>query len=147
MRGGEVDVAFGLDYPDAPIPRDRSVQLVHLQPEGFAVATAAGSTPPAGYVEVARLAELDWIVPSESSQYGRAIRSGFRRLGFEPRVVHEVTDTAASLQRLRRHLRRPDAGSGEPVMRTATYTVRRTDAFTKTDAVVGPNVDRAARNG
>ena len=41
---------------------------------------------------------MDWILPPETSQYGRAIRSGFRRLGFEPHVVHEVTDTAASLQ-------------------------------------------------
>jgi DNA-binding transcriptional LysR family regulator len=44
------------------------------------------------------LSDLDWILPPESSQYGRAIRTGFRRRGFEPRVVHEVTDTAASLQ-------------------------------------------------
>jgi hypothetical protein len=33
----------------------------------------------------------------------------------------------ASPERLRRHLRRPDAGRGEPVMKTAAYTVRRTD--------------------
>ena len=44
------------------------------------------------------LGDLDWILPPETTQYGRAIRSGFRRLGLEPRVVHEVTDTAASLQ-------------------------------------------------
>jgi DNA-binding transcriptional LysR family regulator len=98
VRDGEVDVAFGLDYADAPIPRDRSVNLLPLQPERFAVAVATGSVPLVEYVEVARLAELEWILPSASSQYGRAIRSGFRRLGFEPRVVHEVTDTSASLR-------------------------------------------------
>jgi DNA-binding transcriptional LysR family regulator len=118
VRDGQVDVAFGLDYADAPIPRDPSMHLVRLQPESFAVVVAptlvAGLAegPPGAHrsrhrhrgvdvvdaVEVRVLADLDWILPPESSQYGRAIRAGFRRLGFEPRVVHEVTDTAASLQ-------------------------------------------------
>jgi len=98
VRDGEVDVAFGLDYADAPIPRDAATQLVRLQPETFAVAVAAGSRGTGEHVDVPLLADLDWILPPESSQYGRAMRSGFRRLGFEPRVVHEVTDTAASLQ-------------------------------------------------
>jgi len=103
VRYGEVDIAFGLDYPDAPMPRDRSMQLVRLQPETFAVAVGSGHPlvdrlDHSAYVEVGLLLEADWILPPESSQYGRAIRSGFRRLGFEPRVVHEVTDTAASLQ-------------------------------------------------
>ena len=99
VRYDEVDVAFGLDYPDAPMPRDASIQLVRLQPEKFAVAVAATHARTHGdYVEATELAELDWILPPESSQYGRAIRSGLRRRGVEPRVVHEVTDTAASLQ-------------------------------------------------
>jgi DNA-binding transcriptional LysR family regulator len=114
VRYGEVDVAFGLDYRDSPMPGDKAIRLVRLPPERFAVAVAAGSlrpssgngaparpTPAPGdqkYVGTEVLSELDWILPPETSQYGRAIRTGFRRLGFEPRVVHEVTDTAASLQ-------------------------------------------------
>lgn len=115
VRYGEVDVAFGLEYFDAPMPGDRSIQLARLPPEEFAVAVAAGTVNPVpatgaaadstsdsaerhAYVDVELLSDMDWILPPESSQYGRAIRSGFRRLGFEPRVVHEVTDTAASLQ-------------------------------------------------
>jgi DNA-binding transcriptional LysR family regulator len=100
VRHDEVDVAFGLDYPDAPMPRDASIRLVRLQPEKFAVAVATGSGTGSrrGTVEMEELADLDWILPPESSQYGRAMRSGLRRRGIEPRVVHEVTDTAASLQ-------------------------------------------------
>lgn len=102
VRYGEADVAFGLDYFDAPMPGDRSLHLTRLPPEKFAVAVAPGSldssTASHAYVATEVLSDLDWILPPESSQYGRAIRSGFRRLGFEPRVVHEVTDTAASLQ-------------------------------------------------
>ena len=113
VRYGEVDVAFGLDYPDAPMPRDKSLHLVRLQPETFAVAVGSSQAPNArktvarkkrapsrerDYVELDVLNEMDWILPPESSQYGRALRSGFRRLGVEPHVAHEVTDTAASLQ-------------------------------------------------
>ncbi len=99
VRYDEVDVAFGLDYPDAPMPRDPSLQLVRLQPEKFAVAVAADHLrTPGDFVEAEELTALEWILPPESSQYGRAIRSGLRRRGVEPRVVHEVTDTAASLQ-------------------------------------------------
>lgn len=113
VKYGEVDVAFGLDYLDEPMPGDRSIRLVRLPSEEFAVAVAPGSIQPANapgarataapaqardYIETEQLGDLDWILPPDTSQYGRAIRSGFRRLGFEPRVVHEVTDTAASLQ-------------------------------------------------
>ena len=113
VKYGEVDVAFGLDYLDEPMPGDRSIRLVRLPPEEFAIAVAPGSIQPAkaprarpaaaaaearDYIETEQLSELDWILPPDTSQYGRAVRSGFRRLGFQPRVVHEVTDTAASLQ-------------------------------------------------
>jgi len=99
VRHSDVDVAFGLDYPDAPLPRDEGIAVVALHEEPFAIAVASHSCR-AGQrkVDVATLAELDWILPPPSSQYGRALRAGFRRRGFEPRVVHEVTDTAASLQ-------------------------------------------------
>jgi DNA-binding transcriptional LysR family regulator len=107
VRRGDVDVAFGLDYADAPMPRDDGIAVVRLHAEAFTVAVAS---PPdeqtasrardgrARTVDTAMLQELDWILPPATSQYGRAVRSGFRRRGVEPRVVHEVTDTAASLQ-------------------------------------------------
>ena len=101
VRHGEVDVAFGLDYVDAPIPRDRSVARTLLRPEEFAVAAAPGSvhrSTRGRTAEVGVLRDLDWILPPEGTQYGRALRSGLRRRDVEPRVVHEVTDTAASLQ-------------------------------------------------
>ena len=68
-------MAFGLDYPDSPMPGSPSVQLVRLQPETFAVAVATGSldrepvsSPDTrGYVELEALRDLDWILPPESS--------------------------------------------------------------------------------
>ena len=98
VRRGDVDVAFGLDYAEAPLPRDEGIAVIALHEESFGIAVATDGHPTRGRVDVAALAELDWILPPPGSQYGRALRSGFRRRGFEPRVVHEVTDTAASLQ-------------------------------------------------
>jgi DNA-binding transcriptional LysR family regulator len=99
VRHGRVDVAFGLDYADAPMPRDDAIAVVSLHEESFGVAVAARlDLARSRWVGVGTLAALEWILPPPGSQYGRAVRSGFRRRGFEPRVVHEVTDTAASLQ-------------------------------------------------
>ena len=98
------EFAAGLDYADAPMPRDAALSLVELHHETFAVAVAptTGSSSQGGstarVASVAELAELSWILAPESSQFGRAVRAGLRRRGLEPRVVHEVTDTGASLQ-------------------------------------------------
>ncbi|MEU3709791.1 LysR substrate-binding domain-containing protein [Streptomyces catenulae] len=97
---GRVDLALGLDYPDAPLPRDGKVALVRLRTERFALAVPAGCPPreaARGSLRLAGAAELAWILPAPASYYGRAVRTACRRAGFEPRVAHEVTDTATSL--------------------------------------------------
>jgi DNA-binding transcriptional LysR family regulator len=43
------------------------------------------------------LRDRPWILPPALTQYGTALRTGLRRRGIEPSVVHEVTDSAASL--------------------------------------------------
>ena len=98
VRLGDVDVAFGLDYADAPMPRDSRIRLLRLRRERFALAVGADHAL-AGRAEV-RLPDLDrasWIMPSARSAYGAALRAVCRRHGFEPSVVHEVTDTAATM--------------------------------------------------
>src|SRR5919202_5638719 len=42
VAAGRVDLAFGVDYPQAPVPRARDVALLVLGTERFAMATAAG---------------------------------------------------------------------------------------------------------
>lgn len=99
VRHGTVDVAFALDYVDAPLPRHMDVSMVELLEEEFAIAVGDDLVDhDSTWVEVAELAELEWILPPPTSQYGDAMRAGLRNRGVEPRVVHEVTDTAASLQ-------------------------------------------------
>ncbi|MFI1203704.1 LysR family transcriptional regulator [Streptomyces sp. NPDC020883] len=98
VLAGRVDLALGLDYPDAPLARDGAVELVRLRTERFSLAVPAGRAPrEAAPLPLAEAAAYDWILPSAGSYYGRAIRTACRRAGGEPRVVHEVTDTATSL--------------------------------------------------
>ncbi|MFE3648000.1 LysR family transcriptional regulator [Streptomyces sp. NPDC059152] len=100
VLAGRVDLALGLDYPDAPLDRDGAVELVRLRSERFALAVPAGRVPGGvarAPLSLAEAAAYEWILPAAGSYYGRAIRTACRRAGCEPRVVHEVTDTATSL--------------------------------------------------
>ncbi len=98
VSAGRVDLALGIDYPDAPVARDEDSELVRLHSERFSVAVRAADEPPPGTCwRLTDLAERDWILPAPQTYYGRAVRTACRRAGFEPRVAHEVTDTATSL--------------------------------------------------
>ncbi|MFB7510650.1 LysR family transcriptional regulator, partial [Streptomyces broussonetiae] len=97
VAGGSVDLALGLDYPDVPIPRDPSLSVTELSKERFSLAVPIGAMPGRRKVSLADARELGWILPSAGSYYGRAVLTACRRAGFEPQVLHEVTDTAATL--------------------------------------------------
>jgi DNA-binding transcriptional LysR family regulator len=92
-----VDLAFGVDYPDAPIPRDPAVTLLTLRTESFKIALSDQETAPPDAVPLSYFAEHSWLLPPERTHYGLALRMACRRTGFEPQVNHEVTDTAATL--------------------------------------------------
>ncbi|WP_406002227.1 LysR family transcriptional regulator [Streptomyces sp. NBC_00829] len=98
VSAGRVDLALGLDYPDAPLARDETSELVRLHSERFSLAVAASDAPSRETSwRLTELRERDWILPAAHTHYGRAVRTACRRAGFEPRVAHEVTDTATSL--------------------------------------------------
>lgn len=94
---GDVDVALGLDYPDAPIERLPDLEYRVVTTERFGV---AGLAPGEGddSVSLADLASLDWVIPPPDSSYGQAIRAACRRAGFEPRAAHLATDIALALR-------------------------------------------------
>jgi DNA-binding transcriptional LysR family regulator len=93
----EVDVALDLDYPDAPIERSANVEYRVVARERFGI---VGLAPEEGADEVslASLAGLDWVLPPEQSNFGRAVRAACRRAGYEPTARHLVTDTAMTLR-------------------------------------------------
>ncbi|QOV40799.1 LysR family transcriptional regulator [Streptomyces ferrugineus] len=97
VASGAVDLALGLDYPDVPIPRDPALRVTQLYRERFSLAVPAGSMTDRTVVSLADTQDLGWIMPSADSYYGRAVRTACRRAGVEPAVLHEVTDTAATL--------------------------------------------------
>ncbi|MEU3193517.1 LysR family transcriptional regulator [Streptomyces sp. NPDC006992] len=97
VAGGSVELALGLDYPDVPLPRDASLCVLPLSRERFALAAPTGDLPGRETVALHELRERGWILPPAGSYYGRAALTACRRAGFEPRVLHEVTDTAATL--------------------------------------------------
>lgn len=96
VRRGQVDVAFGLDYSAAPIPRDAGVEFVQLTSERFGLA-ASSQLCPDSMISLAQAADWPWILTPANTYFGQAIRNACRTAGFEPRVVHEITDTSASL--------------------------------------------------
>jgi DNA-binding transcriptional LysR family regulator len=96
VRRGQVDVAFGLDYSTAPVPRNAGVEVLTLNTETFSLAAHPGltSTP---VISLSEAAEWPWILTPASTYFGQAIRNACRAAGFEPRVAHQITDTTASL--------------------------------------------------
>lgn len=103
VRARDVDLAFGLDYPDAPMRRNPDTLVTPLLRESFWIAASLGSATGAGEAaedgpDLADLADRPWILPSEATTMGRAVHAAFRRAGAEANVVHEVTDSTLSLQ-------------------------------------------------
>jgi len=94
---GEVDLAFGLEYTDAPLPRDRSVTIRRLLTERFWVGGAPGRLPQ-GEVSLVELTDAPWILASPNTPMGHVARAEFRKCGVEPNSQHEVNDSAATVQ-------------------------------------------------
>ena len=99
VQKGQVDIAFGLDYPNSPLPLSPDIEVITLRSERFGLAVSPGSygIRTASTIDLAVAAEWDWILPAPQTRFGQAIRIACRQAGFEPRVTHEVTDTAVSL--------------------------------------------------
>lgn len=94
---GRVDLAFGLEYAEAPLPRERSVSVQPLFTERYWVAGGAPIQRRTA-VSLADLADEPWILPAGTTPAGRVLRNAFRHLGVEPNVQHEVNDIAAQTQ-------------------------------------------------
>lgn len=94
---GAVDLALGLDYPDRPIRRDPTLQMVRLFRERFSLAVPEDTLPGRTALSLADTGDLGWILPDLDTHYGQAILTACRRAGVEPDVQHQITDTAATM--------------------------------------------------
>ena len=50
-----------------------------------------------GPIDLADLADQDWVMAGSESYYGRGLRSACRRAGFEPHLAHQVDEQPTAL--------------------------------------------------
>lgn len=96
VRDGKVDIALGIDYSHAPMPREPRTELVRLHTERFGLAVTTDRYTP-GTVPLETARDWRWILPPAHTQYAQALYAACRLANFEPQVAHEVTDTRTSL--------------------------------------------------
>ncbi len=92
-----VDSAFGLNYSDSPMKQIPGVTLIQLRTERFGIAVSRDDPRAGTTMDLAEFMNEPWVLPATATVYGHAVRVACRRAGFEPHVVHEITDTAATL--------------------------------------------------
>jgi DNA-binding transcriptional LysR family regulator len=99
VQHGRVDVAFGLDYPNTPMPRTSDIEMITLRTERFGLAVSSGAygIRTEFTIDLRQTADWNWIMPPAHTQFGQAVRTACRQEGFEPIVRHEIIDTAVSL--------------------------------------------------
>ncbi len=96
LRHGHLDLAFLLDYPDAPEPFRTGITLVPVGMDEVYLAAPSGWFT-SGPVDLADLAAYDWVLSGTRNYYGRAMRNACERAGFQPRVTHEVDEQPTAL--------------------------------------------------
>ena len=92
-----LDAAFVLDYPEAAETWSPSLALADIGSDTFSVALPPGHHVDDEVVRLRDLADEHWILASNGTYVGRAVRSACRRAGFEPRVSHEVGEQSTAL--------------------------------------------------
>jgi DNA-binding transcriptional LysR family regulator len=94
-----VDLAFGIDYPNHPLPRISGLDILTLREERFGLAVSTGSygIRTETTIDLRDAADWPWILAPANTYYGLAMRIACRQNGFEPRTAHEIVDTAVTL--------------------------------------------------
>lgn len=96
VRDGDVDLAFAIDYADAPMAWDASLLGSQIAVERLYVAAPTG-TLGAGPVALSDLAAHPWILSSPKTHFGTAVRAACLRSGFELKITHEVEEQSTAM--------------------------------------------------
>lgn len=100
IRSGDLDLAFVVDYPDAPGPLPNGVSRERVLHDWFRLVVPtrrAGEFAP-GPIDLATLASERFIAPPMADACGRAVIQGCRRAGFEVDVAHSLADYPLALR-------------------------------------------------
>lgn len=100
IRTGELDLAFGIDYPSAPgsLPNGIAAEQICVDWFRIVVPRARFDGEPPTTMDLADLADDEFIAPPFNDSCGRAVTLTCRAAGFEPDVAHEVPDYPATLR-------------------------------------------------
>jgi DNA-binding transcriptional LysR family regulator len=97
VRHGDFDLAFVIDYRDAPMPWDSGLERVDIGEEPLHAVVPKRTTPSGEPIELADLAGEPWILAGPGSHFGHAVRVACQREGFTPDVRHEVDEQATAM--------------------------------------------------
>lgn len=97
VRRGDLDLAFELDYPAAEISCDPDLDCTLIGVERLHLVAAHGQLAATGSVDLADLAECDWVASGSHTDFGRALRAVCHDAGFEPRITHQVDEQATAM--------------------------------------------------
>ncbi|QVQ50743.1 LysR family transcriptional regulator [Spiractinospora alimapuensis] len=97
VREGELDLAFVLDYPDAPTAWDASVVSTPICVEQLRLVTPPGALDSAEPVDLAEFADFSWVASEANTQFGHALRMVCQRAGFVPHIAHQVDEQATAM--------------------------------------------------
>lgn len=96
VRAGEVDLAFAIDYPDAPMRSDSALLATPVAVERLHVAAAEGILGQ-GPLALTDLAEHPWILSGPQTHFAVAVKAACLRAGFTLRITHEVQEQSTAM--------------------------------------------------
>lgn len=96
VANGDLDLAFVIDYPDAPMPLEAGLIGSQIAVERLHVAAAAG-TLGEGPIALPDLAEHPWILSGPKSHFGAAVRAACLRSGFKLEITHQVDEQSTAM--------------------------------------------------
>ena len=97
LAAGDIDIAFAIDYPNAPsAPRD-DVERHSIAHDRFHAVVPAGDPVKGSVVSLAGLADRPFIASPPGLSCGRFLVAACRDAGFEPDIRHQLDDYPTSL--------------------------------------------------
>ncbi len=97
VRHGDLDVAFVLDYPDAPMSWDPGLESTIIGVEQLHLVAARGHLDLDSPVALAELAGCSWVASGSDTDFGRTLWAVCRSAGFDPRITHQVDEQATAM--------------------------------------------------
>jgi len=92
LMAGDVDLAVIDEYDYQPVALADYLVITPLRTEPLVVVAPIGRLAGTAAVDLADLAESDWVMPPDDAACGFAVRAACRAAGFEPRVRWETDD-------------------------------------------------------